>query len=69
VIAFTASDKVYADSILDYIDPDHELIAYRLYRDDCVETEFGYLKDLRIIANRDLRDMVLVDNSVLSFAF
>lgn len=34
-----------------------------------METEYGYLKDLRIIANRDLKDMVLVDNSVLSFAF
>lgn len=26
VIAFTASDKTYADSILDYIDPERELI-------------------------------------------
>ena len=69
VIAFTASDRQYANAILDFIDPDKELIQYRLYRDHCVETEYGYIKDLRIIANRDLKDLVLVDNSVLSFSF
>jgi CTD small phosphatase-like protein 2 len=53
---------------LDFIDPDRELIQYRLYRQHCIETDYGYIKDLRIIANRDLKDMVLVDNSVLSFA-
>jgi CTD small phosphatase-like protein 2 len=68
VIAFTASDQSYANAILDFIDPDRELIDYRLYRQHCLETEFGYIKDLRIIANRDMKDMVLVDNSVLSFA-
>jgi len=66
-VAFTASDQQYADAILDHIDPNKELIQYRLYRQHCIETEFGYLKDLRIIANRNLKDMVLVDNSVLSF--
>ena len=27
------------------------------------------MKDLRVIGNRDLKDMVIVDNSVYSFAF
>ena len=27
------------------------------------------MKDLRVITNRDLKDMVLVDNSVYSFAY
>lgn len=27
------------------------------------------MKDLRIFANRDLSDMIMVDNSALSFAF
>eukprot|EP00347_Sterkiella_histriomuscorum_P020709 403336778 len=60
--------RQYANAILDYIDPDKSLIQYRLYRQHCIETEFGFIKDLRVIANRDLKDMVLVDNSVLSFA-
>jgi CTD small phosphatase-like protein 2 len=32
VITFTASDQQYANAILDFIDPDRELIQYRLYR-------------------------------------
>ena len=27
------------------------------------------MKDLRVIGNRDLKDLVIVDNSVYSFAF
>lgn len=29
----------------------------------------GFIKDLRIIANRELSDLLIVDNSVLSFLF
>jgi CTD small phosphatase-like protein 2 len=36
--------------VLDHLDPRRELIAHRLYRDSCIETEEGvYIKDLRII--------------------
>ena len=67
---FTASHQTYADAILDYIDPNRELIQHRLYRQHCVLTKEGYyIKDLRIIGNRDLNDLVIVDNSVYSFAF
>ena len=41
----------------------------RLYRQHCVETNYGLIKDLRIVKNRDLKDMIIVDNSALSFAF
>ena len=68
LVSFTASDQVYADTILDYIDPDQEFFAARLYRQHCVETPFGLIKDLRIIQNCSLADMILVDNSALSFA-
>ena len=67
IITFTASDQQYADTILDALDCS-QYIDYRLYRHHCVETPYGYLKDLRIIANREMEEMVLVDNSVLSFA-
>jgi len=67
VITFTASDQSYADAILDYIDPHHEYIDYRLYRHNCVPTEFGFVKDLRVIRNRSMQNMVLIDNSALSF--
>lgn len=56
--------------VLDFLDPDGSLIQHRLYRDHCVQTEEGvYIKDLRIIANRDLKDIVIVDNAVYSFGF
>ena len=29
----------------------------------------GFVKDLRIIANRSLEDIIIVDNSALSFIF
>jgi TFIIF-interacting CTD phosphatase-like protein len=32
VIAFTASDQQYADAILDFLDPEREFFAMRLYR-------------------------------------
>jgi len=28
-----------------------------------------YVKDLRIIADREIKDMIIVDNSIISFAF
>ena len=68
LVSFTASDQLYADAILDYLDPKNEIFSYRLYRQHCVETEYGLIKDLRIIENKSLKDMVIIDNSALSFA-
>lgn len=69
VMIFTASHKCYADVVLDYLDPDHAYIHHRLYRENCVMVEGIYLKDLRILANRSLRDMVIIDNAVYSFGY
>jgi len=69
-VVFTASHKFYADEVLNYLDPSGELIHHRLYRDHCFQTEDGvYIKDLRIIRNRSLKDIVIVDNAVYSFGF
>lgn len=41
-----------------------------MYRQHCVQTPEGYyIKDLRVIRNRSLQDMVIVDNSVYSFSY
>jgi len=72
IIVFTASHQVYADAILDYIDPHKELIQHRLYRQHCVLTPEGYyVKDLRIFdpAQFEQSQIVIVDNSVFSFAY
>jgi hypothetical protein len=73
MIIFTASDQAYADSVLSYIDPMRSYFKHRLYRNNCYKTttENGsiYVKDLRVIKNIPLSNMIIIDNSVLSFAF
>lgn len=70
VIVFTASNKQYADAILNYIDPENIYFQHRLYREHCIPTADGvYIKDLRIFQNRDLKDIIIVDNAIYSFGF
>jgi CTD small phosphatase-like protein 2 len=41
-----------------------------LFRDSCIYTdERVYVKDLRILGNRNLQDVILVDNAAYSFGF
>lgn len=68
VAVFTASHKWYADVILDYMDPGKNLFQHRFYRDSCIKTKDNvYVKDLRVIKNVSMKDMMLVDNAVYSF--
>ena len=73
VIMFTASLQKYADAVMDEIDPTGSLFEYRLYRNNCtqikVDNQIYYIKDLRVFKNISLADIVIIDNSVLSFAF
>lgn len=70
IIVFTASHGCYANVVLDYLDPQGQYIHHRLFRESCVQTEEGiYVKDLRVLANRNLDDVVLVDNAAYSFAY
>ncbi|MFN9904527.1 MAG: HAD family hydrolase [bacterium] len=69
LIIFTASHSCYANVVLDHLDPENKFIQHRLFRDSCIQTPEGvYVKDLRVV-NRDLKDMVIVDNAAYSFAF
>lgn len=65
VVIFTASASVYADRVLDFLDPDGRRIHYRLYRQHCTEIYGGHFKDLRRLGRR-LDDCILVDNSPLA---
>ncbi|EGR33782.1 NLI interacting factor-like phosphatase family protein, putative [Ichthyophthirius multifiliis] len=70
IVVFTASHSCYANVVLDYLDPKGQYISYRLYRENCVTTEEGvYIKDLRVLQNRNMSDIVLVDNAAYSFGF
>ena len=74
IIIYTASNKTYADSVLDCIDPSKEFFKVRLYRNNCIKiksdsNEMIYIKDLRIIRNVRPENMIIIDNSVVSFSF
>lgn len=70
LVVFTASSENYAQAIVDHLDPDRKLFSMVLSRQSCMETKNGlYIKDLRIIRNRSLSKIILVDNLVHSFAF
>ena len=70
IVIFTASHPCYANRIIDMLDPQHSIISYRLFRDNCHKTADGvHIKDLRIIANRNPQDLILVDNAAHSYGF
>lgn len=69
IIVFTAGQQDYADHILDYLDPDNQIFKKRLYRQDCIKVNNFYIKDLDIVLDRDKESMIIVDNSIISFAF
>ncbi len=69
-MVFTASHSCYANVVLDYLDPQGIYIQHRLFREHCTPTEEGvYVKDLRVIGNRNMQDMILVDNAAYSFGY
>ena len=68
IAIFTASEKAYADAIINKLDPERKLISKRLYNSDCDQINGIFVKDLTKLG-RNLKDVVLVDNTVLCFAF
>jgi len=69
ICIFTAASEEYAIEVVNKLDPDGK-IKKIISRKHCVEIKEGFVvKDLRIFPDRDLKDMIIVDDSIYSFAF
>ena len=73
LILYTASHQSYTDGVLKLIDPEKKYFKYRLFRYNCTQIKINnstyYIKNLDILKNFNLKDLIIIDNSVLSFAY
>ncbi|KAM3131143.1 hypothetical protein pb186bvf_016723 [Paramecium bursaria] len=68
IFVFTASSPAYATAIIDFIDPNQHSILGIFTRGHCMETKNGFMiKDLRILKDINLKDVIIVDNLSHSF--
>ena len=69
VVVYTASDASYADHIINYLDPIGNIFSNRLYRTHFIQViDKIYTKPLKLIENRKLENIIVVDNSIYNFA-
>ena len=67
IVTFTASISEYAAEVLNHLDKNH-YFTKRLFRQDCVFDRGLYIKDLKILG-KDLKDLIIIDNNPVSYAF
>ena len=66
IVIFTASVSKYADPLLDIIDREKNC-KFRLFREHCTPINTCYVKEIKKLG-RELKDVVIVDNSPMSYA-
>ncbi|KAL1829601.1 uncharacterized protein LOC108210191 [Daucus carota subsp. sativus] len=62
IIVFTASQSIYAEQLLDILDPNQNIISRRAYRESCIFADGSYTKDLTVLGI-DLAKIAIIDNS------
>ena len=70
LILYTASTSGYADVIINKLETKRKYFAHRLYNQHCLQKSKAYsFKYLELLCgNRDMKDVLLVDNSVKNYA-
>uniref|UniRef100_A0A7N0U4B6 FCP1 homology domain-containing protein n=1 Tax=Kalanchoe fedtschenkoi TaxID=63787 RepID=A0A7N0U4B6_KALFE len=66
IIIFTAGTRIYADHVLDRLDPGKRFTSSRAYRDSCIFSDESYTKDLTVLGV-DLAKLAIVDNTPAVF--
>ena len=66
IVIFTASVSKYADPLLDIIDKE-KICKFRLFREHCTPINTCFVKEIKRLG-RQLKDVVIVDNSPMSYA-
>jgi Dullard-like phosphatase family protein len=71
IIVFTASDKKYADHVVDLLDPECKYIANVCYRNQCEAVSRHLVKDLRSFYSSCIKEenILIVDNRIVSFGY
>jgi len=73
IAIYTASHKSYADAVLNFLDPENKYFYNRLYRSNCICCKIDgkdlYVKDMNIFEDFNIKDILIVDNSVMAFAY
>jgi CTD small phosphatase-like protein 2 len=69
-IIFTASNRAYAETVIENLPCLSPYVKTILSRENCLESKNGFIvKDLRVIGNRDLHEVIVLDNIAYSFGF
>ena len=71
ICIYTSCEKFYADYLIQTLDIYDDIFLIKLYRDKCfkihTKEENIFIKDLRIINEVNLNDIIIVDSSAIHF--
>ena len=71
ICIYTSCEKFYADYLIQTLDFYNDIFLIKLYRDKCfkicINEENIFIKDLRIINQVNIKDIIIVDSSAIHF--